>query len=84
MLKKLSHSNFMIPAIVALSILATSIGFYISLKQSQNRLEQNNIVQSLFWPNPKEIVDFTTQDHNGDLFGLEQISESELAKSESE
>ena len=75
MLKKLSHSNFMIPAIVALSILATSIGFYISLKQSQNRLEQNNIVQSLFWPNPKEIVDFTTKDHNGDLFGLEQISE---------
>lgn len=75
MLKKLSHSNFMIPSMVVLAILATSAGFYISLKQSQTKLEQNNIAEGLFWPNPKQLLEFNTTDNNGELFGLKQIEE---------
>ena len=65
----------MIPSMVVLAILATSAGFYISLKQSQTKLEQNNIAEGLFWPNPKQLLEFNTTDNNGELFGLKQIEE---------
>ena len=61
MLTKLSNSKFLIPAMVALAILATGTGFYISLKQSQNQLVQNNEIRSLFWPNPKQIKNFSAR-----------------------
>ena len=55
MLTKLSNSKFLIPAMAFLVVLATGAGFYISLKQSQNRQERSEVSQGLFWPNPKQI-----------------------------
>ena len=74
MLTKLSNSKFLIPVMAVLVILAAGTGFYISLKQSQNRLEQNAVAQGLFWPNPKRIKDFSSKDHNDKVFGLNQMS----------
>jgi len=74
MITKLSNSKFLIPAMVTLVILATGAGFYISLKQSQNQLVQNNETRGLFWPNPKQIKNFSAKDHNGNAFELSNIS----------
>ena len=74
MLTKLSNSKFLIPIMAVVVISATGLGFYISLKQSQNRLEQNTATQDLFWPNPKQINDFNSKDHDNKDFGLKQMS----------
>ena len=74
MLTKLSNSKFLIPAMAFLVVLATGAGFYISLKQSQNRQESSEVSQGLFWPNPKQIKDFSSEDHNGNIFGSKQIN----------
>lgn len=77
MLRQLSNSKFLIPAMVILAILATSSGFYISLKQSQDKTQlsygQYPAIEGLFWPKPKQIHDFNTLDHTGNSFGLNQI-----------
>ncbi len=77
MLKTLSHSKFLIPAMVVLALLAAGTGFYISLKQSQNKQQQDfgtaANIEGLFWPNPKQLNDFSTLDQAGNPFGLEQI-----------
>ena len=78
MLKHLSNSKFLIPAMVVLAILAAGTGFYVSLKQSQNQ-QQANIpttpnIEGLFWPKPKQMNDFNTLDHNGTKFGVEQLT----------
>jgi protein SCO1/2 len=73
MLVKLSNSKFLIPAMVFIVILAMGVGFYLSLKQSQERDKQNKVVQDVFWPNPKQLNDFSTEDHNGKKFGLDNI-----------
>ncbi len=52
--------------IVAMS--AASAGFYISLKQSQQIGQGRPEIEGLFWPNPKQIGTFETQDQNGNLF----------------
>jgi len=75
MLKYLSNSKFLIPAMVTLAILAAGLGFYVSLKQSQQ--QQTNAstapdIQGLFWPNPKQIHDFNILDHRGEKFGIER------------
>ena len=73
MLKNLSNSKFLIPAMAILAIFAISAGFYISLKQAQqSQLETPNI-EGLFWPNPKQINEFSVLDHDGKIFGLEQM-----------
>ena len=74
MLTKLSNSKFLIPIMAVVVISATGLGFYISLKQSQNRLEQNTATQGIFWPNPKKINDFSSKDHDNKDFGLKQMS----------
>ena len=58
---------------VFIVILAMGAGFYLSLKQSQERDKQNKVVQDVFWPNPKQLNDFSTEDHNGKKFGLDNI-----------
>jgi protein SCO1 len=77
MLRQLSNSKFLIPAMAILAILAAGSGFYISLKQSQNQIqrssEQSPAMESLFWPNPKQIQSFDTLDQTGQSFGLDQI-----------
>ena len=78
MLRQLSNSKFLIPAMVVLAILAAGTGFYVSLKQSQNQ-QQANIpttpnIEGLFWPKPKQMNDFNTLDHNGTKFGVEQLT----------
>ncbi len=72
MIKFLSNSKFLIPAMVILAVFAASSGFYISLKQSQNN-QQPPDIEGLFWPNPKQIQDFNTLDQTGNSFGLNQI-----------
>lgn len=72
MIKYLSSSKFLIPAMVVLAVLAAGTGFYISLKQSQQELKSPNI-EGLFWPSPKQIQPFETIDQSGNSFGLEQI-----------
>ncbi len=72
MIKFLSNSKFLIPAMVILAMFAASSGFYISLKQSQNN-QQSPGIDGLFWPNPKQIYDFDTLDQTGNSFGLNQI-----------
>ena len=56
-----------------LAMLATSAGFYISLKQSQPALGESHNIEGLFWPNPKQINDFNTLDQTNKPFGLEQL-----------
>ena len=77
MLKVLSNSKFLIPVMVILAVLAAGSGFYISLKQSQNKQQPDfgslPNIEGLFWPNPKQIYDFNTLDQTGHSFGLEQI-----------
>lgn len=77
MLRQLSNSKFLIPAMVILAILAAGSGFYISLKQSQNRSPSTFVqapnIEGLFWPNPKQMHDFNTPDQTGNSFGLDQI-----------
>ncbi len=62
---------------VILAVLAASSGFYISLKQSQNQQQpdfgSSPNIEGLFWPNPKQILDFNTLDQTGNTFGLEQV-----------
>lgn len=62
---------------VVLAVLAASTGFYISLKQSQQQQQPDfgsvANIEGLFWPNPKQIHDFSTLDQTGKAFGLEQI-----------
>ena len=78
MLRQLSNSKFLIPAMVILAILAAGAGFYISLKQSQQQQQANSSstpdIEGLFWPNPKQMHDFDTLDHNANKFGLEQLT----------
>ena len=77
MLRQLSNSKFLIPAMIALAVLAAGTGFYISLKQSQNQLQpdfgSSANIEGLYWPNPKQIQDFNTLDQTGKSFGLEQL-----------
>jgi protein SCO1 len=77
MLRQLSNSNFLIPAMVILAILAAGGGFYVSLKQSQNQqrasIEESANIEGLFWPSPKQIRDFDSLDQTGNPFGLNQI-----------
>lgn len=75
MIRELSNSKFLIPAMVVLAILAAGTGFYVSLKQSQNQLQQNPGIEGLFWPKPKQIQNFNTIDQTGNPFGLNQINE---------
>ncbi len=79
MLKELSNSKFLIPAMAILAMFAASAGFYISLKQSQNQtppsIELTAAIEGLFWPNPKKILEFNTLDQTGTPFGLEQIKD---------
>ncbi len=72
MIKSLSSSKFLIPAMIILAVLAAGTGFYISLKQSQQELKNPNI-EGLFWPSPKQIQQFVSIDQSGQSFGLEQI-----------
>jgi protein SCO1 len=74
MIRQLSNSKFLIPAMMVLAILAAGTGFYISLKQSQQSMQANPGIEGLFWPNPKQINAFSTIDQNGRPFGLEQLS----------
>jgi protein SCO1 len=77
MLRQLSNSNFLIPAMVILAVLAAGSGFYISLKQSQNKqsLDSGSAIniEGLFWPNPKQMHEFSTIDHTNNAFGLKQL-----------
>ncbi|MBL1141049.1 MAG: SCO family protein [Proteobacteria bacterium] len=77
MLRILSNSKFLIPAMAILAIFAAGSGFYISLKQSQNQqnsaLGSSQSIEGLFWPNPKQIHEFNTLDQTGNSFGLEQM-----------
>lgn len=72
MIKSLSSSKFLIPAMIALAVLAAGTGFYISLKQSQQELKNPNI-EGLFWPSPKQIQQFESVNQLGQSFGLEQL-----------
>lgn len=78
MLRQLSNSKFLIPAMVTLAVLAAGTGFYVSLKQSQKEQEAElstaNNIEGLFWPNPKQIHDFTTLDHTNTNFGYEELA----------
>lgn len=78
MLRQLSHSKFLIPAMVTLAVLAAATGFYVSLKQSQKeqQVKRTNtpVIEGLFWPNPKQLHDFNTLDQTGTKFGLEQLT----------
>jgi protein SCO1 len=74
MIRQLSNSKFLIPAMLVLAILAAGTGFYISLKQSQNQLRHNPGIEGLFWPNPKLIQEFNTLDQSGNQFGLDQMN----------
>ena len=74
MIKELSNSKFLIPAMMVLSILAAGAGYYISIKQSQIQLQQNPGIEGLFWPNPKQIQDFNTIDQQGNAFGYDQMN----------
>lgn len=73
MLKELSNSKFLIPAMAILAMLAASGGFYISLKQSQNQQNTMANIEGLFWPNPKQLQDFNMLDQSGKPFGLSKI-----------
>ncbi len=75
MLRELSNSRYLIPVMVALSILAAGAGFYVSLKLSQQQQLQNPGIEGLFWPNPKQIQIFDAIDHHGKPFRLEQIKD---------
>lgn len=78
MLRQLSNSKFLIPAMLILAVLAAGTGFYVSLKQSQKeqqaKLTNPPDVEGLFWPNPKQIHDFKTLDQTGTKFGLDQLT----------
>jgi protein SCO1 len=78
MLRVLSNSKFLIPAMITLAVLAAGTGFYISLKQSQKQTQtqvaQNPGIDGLFWPKPKQIREFNAIDHGGMPFGLEQLA----------
>lgn len=73
MLKELSSSKFLIPAMAILAILATSAGFYISLKQAQQPQQAASNIEGLFWPNPKQINEFSVLDQDGNDFGINQM-----------
>ena len=73
MLKTLSNSKFLIPTMAILAILATSAGFYISLKQAQQSPQVVSSIEGLFWPNPKQLNDFSVLDQDGNDFGLSQM-----------
>lgn len=73
MISKLSNSKFLIPAMAVIAILASGMGFYISLKQSQQPIQANPGIEGLFWPNPKKINPFSVIDQDGESFGLEQF-----------
>ena len=79
MLRQLSHSKFLVPAMVFLAILAAATGFYISLKQSQQQTQmpmaRNPGIEGLFWPNPKQIREFSMLDQTGNQFGIEQLND---------
>jgi len=57
-----------------LAILATSAGFYISLKQAQQSQQAVSTIEGLFWPNPKQLNTFSVIDHDGNDFGLNQMN----------
>ena len=78
MLRQLSNSKFLIPAMITLAVLAAGTGFYVSLKQSQKQ-QQADIpvtpeIEGLFWPNPKQLHDFDTLDQTETKFGYEQLA----------
>lgn len=62
---------------VTLAILAAGLGFYVSLKQSQQQQANATTapdIEGLFWPNPKQIHDFDTLAQTGTKFGYEQLA----------
>lgn len=73
MLKKLSSSKFLIPAMAILAMFAISAGFYISLKQAHQAQQTASNIEGLFWPNPKQIHEFSVLDQDGKDFGLKQM-----------
>ncbi len=74
MIEELSNSKLLIPTMVVLAILAAGTGFYISLIQSQNQLQQNPGIKGLFWPNIKQIQSFNAIDQQGNQFSIEQMN----------
>ena len=73
MISQLSNSKFLIPVMIAVAVLAAASGFYISLKQNQQARQINPGIDGLFWPNPKQLNEFSVLDQHGNPFSLEQI-----------
>lgn len=74
MIRTLSNSKFLIPAMIVLATSAAAAGFYISLKQSQQALQAPADIQGLFWPEPKQINAFKMLDQQGKPFTEKQFS----------
>ncbi len=74
MISQYSQSRFLVPAMVVIAVMAATTGFFISAKQAEkDRLESQVQIQGLFWPNPRQIGEFETVDHNQSSFGLSQL-----------
>ena len=61
---------------IMVALVAAVMGFYVSLKQSQQGqhiVTERPSIDGLFWPNPKLIGDFETINHQGVLFTKEQL-----------
>lgn len=73
MINQLSNSKLLIPVMAFIIVSATAMGFYISLKQSQQSQQSNPGIPGLFWPQPKQINDFLTLDQTGAPFDLSNM-----------
>ncbi len=55
---------------VAIALLATATGYFVSVKQAQLAQQQQMSIPGLFWPNPRQLQAFSVVDHNNEPFQL--------------
>ena len=60
-----------ISLIIVLMIFGIAIGIYTTPKFQENSADE--YMEGVFWPNPKQIGQFQTIDHQGTSFGVEQL-----------
>ena len=58
---------------ICIAVLAAASGFYISLKQSQQSVQVRPNIEGLFWPNPKQLHEFSVIDQDGNPFTLSDL-----------
>ena len=60
-----------ISLIIVLMIFGIAISIYTTPKFQENSPDE--YMEGVFWPNPKQIGQFDTVDHQGENFGVERL-----------